>query len=89
MVNKSFDKAFSYAPLFKNLEKLGLTVYDLRRKAHISNSVIINLLEARPVLISTLCKISLLLDLELSDIVSLDHDWKYDEAKELRKKLLC
>ena len=89
MVNKSFDQTFSYAPLFQNLEKLGLTVYDLRRRAHISDSVIINLLEGRPVLISTLCKIALLLGLELSDIVSLDHDWKYGETKDLRKQLLC
>ena len=89
MVNKSFDQTFSYAPLFQNLEKLGLTVYDLRRKENVSESVIINLLEGRPVLISTLCKIALLLGLELNDIVSLDHDWKYDQAKELRRQLLC
>ena len=89
MVNKSFDRTFSYAPLFNSLEKNGLSVYDLRRKAHINDSVIIKLLEGRPVLISTLCKIALLLGLELSDIVSLDRDWKYDETKDLRKQLLC
>ena len=89
MINKSFDQTFSYAPLFENLEKFDLSVSDLRRKAHISDSVVINLLEGRPVLISTLCKIALSLGLELNDVVALDHNWRYDESKELRRQILC
>ncbi len=89
MLNKSFDHTFSYAPLFENLEKLNLEVSDLRKKAHVGDSVIIKLYEGKPLLISTLCKIALSLGLELSDIVAIDYTWTYDEAKELRKQLLC
>lgn len=89
MVNKTFDKTFSYAPLYKSLERLGLTVKDLRKKVHISETDISKLTEGRPVTISTLCKTALLLGLELSDVVELNHDWEYDESKEFRKTLLC
>ena len=89
MLNKSFDHTFSYAPLFENLEKLNLEVSDLRKRAHVGDSDIIKLYEGEPLLISTLCKIALSLGLELSDIVAIDYNWTYDEAKELRKQLLC
>ena len=89
MLNKSFDHTFSYTPLFENLEKFGLAVSDLRKKAHVSDSVIIKLYEGEPVLISILCKIALSLGLELSDVVAIDTSWTYDESKELRKQILC
>ena len=89
MVNKSFDKTFSYAPLYESLEKLGLTVSDLRKKAHVSNSDIIKLREGKPVLISTLGRIALMLGLELKDVVEIDNSWTYDESEDLRKRILC
>ena len=89
MVNKPFDQTFSYAPLFKNLERLGLTVYDLRKKTHTSETDILRLLEGKPVTISSLCRIALLLGLELNDVVAMNYDWDYEQSKELRKTLLC
>ena len=89
MLNKSFDHTFSYEPLFENLEKLGLSVSDLRKKVHISSPDITKLQEGKPVLISTLCKIALMLGIELSDVVEIDNSWNFDESKELRKRILC
>ena len=87
MLNKSFDHTFSYAPLFENLEKLGITVYDLRWKTHTSDTVILKLLEGKPIMISALCKIAIQLGLEMNDVVEIDYSWDYETSKEFKKSI--
>lgn len=87
MLNSSFDHTFSYAPLFENLQKLGLTPYDLKYKTHTSDGVILKLIEGKPIMISALCKIAIQLGLELNDVVEMDYSWNYEQSKEFKKSL--
>jgi len=87
MLNRSFDHTFSYAPLLENLEKLGLTPYDLKHKTHTSDGVILKILEGKPIMISALCKIAIQLGLELTDVVEMDYTWDYEQSKEFKKSI--
>ncbi len=85
MKQSSFDHTFSYAPLFENLNKLGMDIEDLKRRCHLGDSTVIKLLTGQPVYISVLCKIAIMIGLGLDDVVDIDYNWNYEDSLEFKR----
>ena len=65
--------SFSYAPLFRSLEKLGLKTYDLDDLAHIGLYTVCQINAGKSIGLYDLAKIVYYLGLDLSDILEFNH----------------
>lgn len=76
----------SYAPLFETLDKFGYSLKDLQRKANLADKTMLKIINGDPVMISSICKIAILLGVELSDIVAPNFSWTPPPGKPRKKE---
>ena len=69
------DYPHSYQPLFDTLDKLGYSLEDLQKKARLADSTILKISWGKPIMISSICKIAILLGVDITDIVAPDYTW--------------
>lgn len=67
---------FDYSPLFELLSRLGLSLEEFRKRCKLAESTCYKITIGKPIMISSLCKICILLGVELADVVAINYDWQ-------------
>lgn len=67
---------FDYSPLFELLSNLGLSLEDFRKRCKLAESTVYKISIGKPIMISSICKICILLGVELSDVIAINYQWQ-------------
>lgn len=65
---------YDYSPLWKTLEKKGITQYQLIKEYHLSTGTLDSLRQNRSITVKTLESLCLMLDCTPNDILKIDKD---------------